>query len=459
MKAIFKTLESIRKKLLDTTRRNRLINFNLNQKDCLRVVDELPNQLFDVLTNGKSMSFQAIPEPSRKQLIEKGYIAVNPETKKDEEIKPNPSAKQWAKEIGIDANFELPLTSSTEEGNDKHTDLDLQTLFYPYELDTRLKKIYQKVQSSINETGANILYISIGYLEWNEGGEKNSFAPLLLIPVELEKGKLNIKKQVYEYKISYSEQNIVNNISLREKLKKDFGLSLPKFAEDSDPEKYLEESYKTIVQHVTLMLEFQKRGTVTFDYGNNLRGRALEKGLTNAFDFPGFVPAFIRPQFCEGRGPFRWVALSGDPEDIYATDRKILELFPEDEGLKRWIKMSNEKEITDEQIEAEYDGYAKGLKWQLIQGKIFKDNEIKLENEEVMAYTKGLLVNNYAQYGMPAPEDEELTKSAMQVLQNKEEGSRIYDMLAEQKLTTFFKETVKLNEKAISYDEFVEMAK
>ncbi len=130
-----------------------------------------------------------------------------------------------------------------------------------------------------------------------------------------------------------------------------------------------------------------------------------------------------------------------------------------DDFLKRWIKMSNEKEITDEQIEAEYDGYAKGLKWQLIQGKIFKDNEIKLENEEVMAYTKGLLVNNYAQYGMPAPEDEELTKSAMQVLQNKEEGSRIYDMLAEQKLTTFFKETVKLNEKAISYDEFVEMAK
>ena len=130
-----------------------------------------------------------------------------------------------------------------------------------------------------------------------------------------------------------------------------------------------------------------------------------------------------------------------------------------DDFLKRWIKMSNEKEITDEQIEAEYDGYAKGLKWQLIQGKIFKDNEIKLENEEVIAYTKGLLVNNYAQYGMPAPADEELTKSAMEVLQNKEEGNRIYDMLAEQKLTTFFKDTVKLNEKAISYDEFVEMAK
>ena len=129
-----------------------------------------------------------------------------------------------------------------------------------------------------------------------------------------------------------------------------------------------------------------------------------------------------------------------------------------DEFLKRWIKLSNEKEITEEQIEAEYDGYAKGLKWQLIQGSIFKNNDIKLENEEVIEYTKGLIVNNYAQYGMPAPEDKELTQSAMQILGNREEANKIYDMLAEQKLTTYFKETVKLNEKEISYDEFVEMA-
>jgi urocanate hydratase len=111
----------------------------------------------------------------------------------------------------------------------------------------------------------------------------------------------------------------------------------------SDPDKYVELSYATMVHHVKLMLELQKRGAVTFDYGNNLRGRALEKGLTNAFDFPGFVPAFIRPLFCEGKGPFRWVALSGDPEDIYTTDREILKLFPENESLHRWIKMAQEK--------------------------------------------------------------------------------------------------------------------
>lgn len=110
-----------------------------------------------------------------------------------------------------------------------------------------------------------------------------------------------------------------------------------------DPEKYLELSYKTMYKHVQLMLDFQKAGSIVFDYGNNLRARAFEKGLKNAFDFPGFVPAYIRPLFCEGKGPFRWVALSGDPQDIYETDKVILELFPENEGLKRWIKMAQER--------------------------------------------------------------------------------------------------------------------
>ena len=126
--------------------------------------------------------------------------------------------------------------------------------------------------------------------------------------------------------------------------------------------------------------------------------------------------------------------------------------------LKRWIKLSNEKPLTDEQIEADYDGYSKSLKWQLIQGNIFKTNNIKLDNQEAIDYTKGLLVSNYAQYGIPAPEDKELTKSAMEVLQNKEEANRIFDMLAETKLINYFKSTVKLNEKEVSYDDFVALA-
>jgi urocanate hydratase len=110
-----------------------------------------------------------------------------------------------------------------------------------------------------------------------------------------------------------------------------------------NPEEYVKLSYATMAKHVRQMLELQKRGAVTFDYGNNLRGRALEVGVKNAFDFPGFVPAYIRPLFCEGKGPFRWAALSGDPQDIYETDRVILELFPENASLKQWITMAQER--------------------------------------------------------------------------------------------------------------------
>lgn len=110
-----------------------------------------------------------------------------------------------------------------------------------------------------------------------------------------------------------------------------------KILREKNPLEYIEKSYSTMVEHVKLMLYFNEKGSITFDYGNNLRGRALEKGLKNAFDYPGFVPAFIRPLFCEGKGPFRWAALSGDPEDIYTTDKEILKLFPENESLKRWI--------------------------------------------------------------------------------------------------------------------------
>ena len=112
---------------------------------------------------------------------------------------------------------------------------------------------------------------------------------------------------------------------------------------ESDPDKYKEMARDSMAKHVQAMLDFQKMGSEVFDYGNNIRQQAFDYGVEKAFDFPGFVPAYIRPLFCEGKGPFRWVALSGDPEDIRRTDEAILELFPEDEHLKRWIKMAQEK--------------------------------------------------------------------------------------------------------------------
>jgi urocanate hydratase len=123
------------------------------------------------------------------------------------------------------------------------------------------------------------------------------------------------------------------------------GLSLEEAAElrQSEPKAYIKRSMESMVIHVRAMLDMQQMGAIAFDYGNNLRGQALAAGETHALDFPGFVPAYIRPLFCRGKGPFRWVALSGDAEDIYRTDEAILELFPENVALKRWITLARQK--------------------------------------------------------------------------------------------------------------------
>ena len=135
------------------------------------------------------------------------------------------------------------------------------------------------------------------------------------------------------------------------------GLSLEDAAalRQRDPQAYVQRAVDSMTQHVQAMLDWQAMGAVVFDYGNNLRQRAYDNGLKEAFDYPGFVPAYIRPLFCEGKGPFRWVALSGDPDDIYATDEAILELFPEDEHLARWIRMA--------QKEVEFQGLPARICW------------------------------------------------------------------------------------------------
>ena len=123
------------------------------------------------------------------------------------------------------------------------------------------------------------------------------------------------------------------------------GLSLSEAAalRTSDPREYVKRSTASMAEHVRAMLAMQKRGAVTFDYGNNIRTVALDAGVKNAFDIPGFIPEYIRPLFCEGKGPFRWVALSGDPKDLARTDELVLELFPHDALLRRWINLARER--------------------------------------------------------------------------------------------------------------------
>jgi urocanate hydratase len=146
----------------------------------------------------------------------------------------------------------------------------------------------------------------------------------------------------------------------------------------SDPDKYIKLSRQTIVKHLEAMLEFQKRGAITFDYGNNIRGEAKENGVSNAFDIPGFVPEFIRPLFCDGKGPFRWAALSGDPNDIYETDKAVKETFPENKALINWIDMA-QKKVHFQGLPARicWLGYGERAKMGKIFNKLVADKKVK----------------------------------------------------------------------------------
>jgi urocanate hydratase len=146
----------------------------------------------------------------------------------------------------------------------------------------------------------------------------------------------------------------------------------------TNPDKYIKLSRQTIVKHVEAMLEFQKRGAITFDYGNNIRGEAKENGVSNAFNIPGFVPEFIRPLFCDGKGPFRWAALSGDPNDIYETDKAVKQTFPENKALINWIDMA-QKKVHFQGLPARicWLGYGERAKMGKIFNKLVADKKVK----------------------------------------------------------------------------------
>ncbi|HEY8132884.1 MAG TPA: urocanate hydratase [Thermoanaerobaculia bacterium] len=147
---------------------------------------------------------------------------------------------------------------------------------------------------------------------------------------------------------------------------------------ESSPEMYIELSYETMARHMRAMLELQRRGAITFDYGNNLRGQAQKAGVKNAFEVGGFVPMFIRPLFCEGKGPFRWAVLSGDPNDLYVTDEELLRLFPDDQALHRWIRMA-QKRVEFQGLPARicWLGYGERAKAGLLFNRLVAEKKVK----------------------------------------------------------------------------------
>ncbi|MCC5880056.1 MAG: DUF4011 domain-containing protein [Idiomarina sp.] len=244
-----KSLENLRNRLLDLTSRNRLINFKHTKKSSLRIVDSLPDALAEMLTSEKEIRFLSVPEPTENDLIEAGYLVRDPETKKVTKVKEYPSAPDWAKYLGIDTSYDVPLEPEGS-AHSKHYESKIQTLLYPHELETRLKNLFRTAESSVQETGANILFIAFGFLEWYETDDTKSVrqAPLYLLPVKLNKGRLNAKTSTYEYTVSTTGESIIANLSLREKLRTDFALSLPEVDEETTPESYFNSIEQTILE-------------------------------------------------------------------------------------------------------------------------------------------------------------------------------------------------------------------
>ncbi len=241
-------LEQLRLRLLDLTLRNRLLKFGYPtrpSKNLLRVVDELPDQLFRRLTDGDEMLFAPVPEPplpppsahSADDSDEPGEDASGKAVRAPR----RPPVADYAKSLGIAISFDL---ASTEDlGSDatkrRYTDKEIQTLQYPKELEAILRKIGSLARLAIEETGTNMLYLAFGFLEWNEqDGSEGRLAPLVLLPVLLRRGDPDPRTRMFRYYVGYSGEDIADNVSLREKLRRDFNIALPDFEPDDTPESY-----------------------------------------------------------------------------------------------------------------------------------------------------------------------------------------------------------------------------
>ena len=245
---LFDSLQAIRNRLLDLTGRNRLLNFKHGKTGLVRIIDELPDQLAQTILDGEEVTFIPIEEPTRKELIKHGYIVVDEEGM-DVKAKPEPTAKEWAKIKGFNTNYELPRSDKSRES--KHNDANIQCLLFSRELEGQLRSIRLKANTAIEETGANVLYLAFGFLEWFEDETPDMLrqAPLYLIPVKIDRASLNKKSGAYNYTIEYTSEDIISNLSLREKLKHDFHLSLPELTDELLPEEYFKSLKQQLLKH------------------------------------------------------------------------------------------------------------------------------------------------------------------------------------------------------------------
>ena len=263
------SLQSIRNRFLDLTGRNRLLNFKHGRTGFIRVIDEMPDQLAENILESHEFTFIPVDEPLREELIEHGYIVIDEEGQ-EVKVKADPSAKEWAKVKGFNTSYELPQSIKSKDS--KHNDTNIQSLLYPRELEAQLRKIRTKANTAIEETGANILYLAFGFLEWfeDENSSVTRQAPLYLIPVKIDRASLNKNLGTYTYTIEYTGEDIISNLSLREKLKHDFHLELPELTEDVLPEEYLKKVESQLLRHKP-QWKLKRFSTLSmFDFGKLL---------------------------------------------------------------------------------------------------------------------------------------------------------------------------------------------
>ena len=233
---LVEAFEDMRNKLLDISGgRSRLLNLDQGRRGVVRIVDELPDELAKTLISEKAMTVIPVPEPTKELLIKYGYIEWDEEEDVFKSIKKDPDAKEWANLIGLKNDYDLPNGTDHAE-DDRHTDLDLQSLMFEPALNLSLKKLASEARTSIDETGNNILFLSLGFLEWYDqavDGRKR-LAPLFMLPVKIVKKTV---KNVAVYHLSYTGEDIIPNLTLREKLSLDFGMTLPNVLDSNDEER------------------------------------------------------------------------------------------------------------------------------------------------------------------------------------------------------------------------------
>jgi very-short-patch-repair endonuclease len=246
-------VERLRQKLLDLSTMNRMLSFKHPKASCLRVVDELPHQLFDVLLNNETLTFEPVAEPTPRELD--AYNAPRPDQVRratEPKSTARPDAATWARHLGINVNYDLPVETDVSERPDHHSDKKIQTLHYPDELDARLRKIRAAGRTAIEESGANMLYLAFGFLEWrDQQTSKAHQAPLVLMPVELEREP--IRGGQFRTRIRRISEELQPNLSLKKKLE-ELNIDLPVLGEDQSLEAYLRE--------VTLAIKHKPEWTV-----------------------------------------------------------------------------------------------------------------------------------------------------------------------------------------------------